>query len=260
MDMSRLRHVAVFFLLSGSIGAGAGSDEILETPNPVEVIDDAAQLCFQDASNVPDFRFEQQTEVLERGEGQNKAEQIAIEDHTLEPDTETDTDTDTDTDTEILDPCALAIQNNNLSQRDLAASYSNQGLILASKGDFALAIISHTQAIALLENSEDSRISEIFYINRGNAYFAMQEYEAANADYSRAILLSSGTRHQALYNRALVFKALGYRQRALEELEHALLLDPDNPRYLASHGLLQIADNVLEIDPEADQEKFPDTF
>lgn len=154
-----------------------------------------------------------------------------------------------------LNPCVIAIRNNNLANNDLAATYSNQGILLSSRGEHAAAIISHTQAIDLLENSEDSGILESIYINRGNTYFAMQEYEAANADYSRVILLSAGTQHQALYNRALVFKALGYTKRALEELEHALLLAPDNLRYLASHSLLRTDNSMPKSGSETAWEK-----
>ena len=213
MCLRVLRLIPIFYLLAYSGVTAAASEDSLGIPASKKITIEVAQECFEIAGRVPEFRYEE---------------------------------VDSFVDTDNIDPCALAIQNNNLTQRDLAASYSNQGLILASKGDFTLAIISHTQAIALLENSEESGFAESIYINRGNSYFAMQDYEAANADYSRAILISAGTQHQALYNRALVFKALGYRQRAFEELAHALLLAPDNPRYLASYELLSIIEPATE--------------
>lgn len=122
--------------------------------------------------------------------------------------------------------CLLAIRNGTLSDENLAASYSNQGLIHARQKRFTRALKAHSKAIALQPKLERA------YINRGNAYFGLKRYTDANADYSKAITLSGGSIHQAFYNRSLVFKALGYQQRAREELEHALLLAPENLLYI----------------------------
>ena len=240
MCLPEIRLLPFICLLIYSEVAGAASEDNPVVSEPVKTIIEAAQDCFQSANSIPEFWYEESVEVLDGGEGE---EIVPPALPTL-----------ADTDTEITEPCALAIQNNNLTQRDLAAVYSNQGIVHSSKENYALAIISHTQAIALLENSDEAGFSESIYINRGNSYFAMREYEAANADYSRAILLSAGTQHQALYNRALVFKALGYQRRALEELEHALLLAPNNPRYLASLRLLRKDSPIPEFSQEEPRE------
>ncbi|MBV1907265.1 MAG: hypothetical protein KUG75_14410 [Pseudomonadales bacterium] len=126
-------------------------------------------------------------------------------------------------------PCKDAIQYGQLNTNNLAATYSNQGLILASKNRFSQAIASHTKAIALSPTAYN------LYINRGNSYFAVKRYEEANSDYSTALLLSAGSSHQALYNRSLIFKALGFKHRAERELAHARLLAPDNLRYKDNH-------------------------
>ncbi len=228
----------LLFLLSASV-SHAQMEEISETPTSADSMRNVAQECFLLASSIPEFRIEVQLESLvnNTGEDDSPTEEQQATVNPTEPESQTDAE----------DPCALAIQNNNQTPRDLAASYSNQGLILASKGDYALAIQSHTQAVAILEELEPS---ESIYINRGNAFFSVKDYAAANADYSRAIVLSAGTSHQALYNRALVFKALGYKRRALLELEHALLLAPNNSRYIASHIQLQQAVPISDLVPD----------
>ena len=122
-------------------------------------------------------------------------------------------------------PCDDAIQAGGLTRGDLAATYSNRGIILANGGQFDRAIADHTTAIELDPTSARA------YINRANALFRARRYAEALADYDRAIDLSSGGFALAYYNRSFVHRALDQKDAARKDLEQAATLAPGNAAY-----------------------------
>ena len=121
-----------------------------------------------------------------------------------------------------LEPCNKAILQGDLNRRDLAATYSNRGVILSKMGKYENALEDHHKAVALRDD-----LPEI-YINRGNAYYRMQQYEEALADYERAIPLNGGSGYLAHYNRGLVLIKLRDISGARTALEKALEMMPGN--------------------------------
>lgn len=119
-----------------------------------------------------------------------------------------------------MGPCDDAIQGGGLTRSDLAATYSNRGIILASSGQLERAIADHTTAIELDPTSARA------YINRANALFRARRYAEALADYDRAIDLSPSGFALAYYNRSFVHRALDQKDAARKDLEQAATLAP----------------------------------
>ena len=119
-----------------------------------------------------------------------------------------------------IGPCDAAIKSGNLTRIDLAATYSNRGIILANSGHLDRAIADHDIAIQL--DPESVRA----YINRANTLFRAHRYAEALTDYDRAIDLSAGAFAVAYYNRSFVHLALAQKDHARKDLEHAAALAP----------------------------------
>ena len=117
-------------------------------------------------------------------------------------------------------PCDDAIKTGDLTRIDLAATYSNRGIILANSGQLDRAIADHNLAVQLDPQSVRA------YINRANTLFRARRYAEALADYDQAIDLSSGAFAVAYYNRSFVHLALAHKDQARKDLEQAAALAP----------------------------------
>lgn len=120
--------------------------------------------------------------------------------------------------------CNRAIKEGDLTRRDLAATHSNRGVILAASGKYQEAIADHDEAIRLLPTLGQA------YINRGNAYYHIRDFEQALSDYDEAMNLKAEPAHIPHYNRALVLIRLKRVDEARSALEQALALAPDSTR------------------------------
>lgn len=118
--------------------------------------------------------------------------------------------------------CDRAIEKGNLTRRDLAATYSNRGIIYAGNGDFSRALKDHNMALNLTPTLAEA------YINRGNVYFHTKAYKRALEDYDRAISLNTTPIATAWYNKALSLLRLKRNTEARRALENALKLAPDS--------------------------------
>jgi tetratricopeptide (TPR) repeat protein len=121
--------------------------------------------------------------------------------------------------------CTQAIERGGLASRDLAASYSNRGVIWARVGDIEKALADHNKSLEINPDSIGG------LINRANAYSRDQSYHEALLDYDRAIELSGAAFAPALFNRGWVYRAIDDDKTALTDFEAALKLQPDNERY-----------------------------
>jgi tetratricopeptide (TPR) repeat protein len=119
-----------------------------------------------------------------------------------------------------IDACTAAIEAGKLTQGELAATYSNRGILLARSGQLEKAIEDQNTAIQLDPHSASA------HNNRANAYYRAARHAEALADYDEAIALSSGSFAQAFYNRALLHKALGEDDAARQDLQEAAKLAP----------------------------------
>ena len=124
-----------------------------------------------------------------------------------------------------IDACTLAIERQMLTPTDLAATYSNRGILLARSGDLAAALQDHDRALSLASDMAS------IYINRSNALVAAKRYEEALADLEQAIAMADISLAVAYYNRALMFNILGDRRAARADAEKAAELAPETAAY-----------------------------
>lgn len=124
-----------------------------------------------------------------------------------------------------IDACTLAIERQMLTPEDLAATYSNRGILLARSGDIAAALKDHDRALTIAPDMTS------IYINRSNALVAAKRYRAAMQDLESAIAKADALLPVAYYNRALMFNTLGDRQAARADAERAAELAPETTAY-----------------------------
>jgi len=123
--------------------------------------------------------------------------------------------------------CNNAISNGDLSKRDLAATYSNRGIIHLRNGHVDNALRDQDRAVRILPDQPQ------FHVNRGNALYYAHEYEAALKEYNIVIEsnsdgLTNTTYNISLYNKALTQLKLQRFTDARSTLELALESDPDS--------------------------------
>jgi Tetratricopeptide repeat len=100
------------------------------------------------------------------------------------------------------------IKTGNLSNDTLGRTYRNLGITFAAKKDYARAISLYNQAIDLrLEDSWND------YVNRGNAYSSIGEFQKAFADYEEALKIRPNL-GAAYFNQAIVFEKMGQFEKA----------------------------------------------
>ena len=124
-----------------------------------------------------------------------------------------------------IELCTTAIEHQMLVPLDLAATYSNRGILHARAGDYAAALKDHNRARSLAPELAS------IYINRSNALVAVKRYEDALQDLENAIAIADATLPVAHYNRALMFKTLGDTESARADAERAAELAPESEDY-----------------------------
>lgn len=132
-----------------------------------------------------------------------------------------------------IDYCDRAIASGDLTRRDLAATYSNRGIIYANIGKYQRALANHSKAIEIMPALGEA------YINRGNVYFHLHDYALALSEYETAISLGARPAHTPLYNKALTLIRLNRKDEARNALEIALELAP---------GSTKIKQRLAELD------------
>ncbi|MDE0756973.1 MAG: tetratricopeptide repeat protein [Pseudomonadales bacterium] len=119
--------------------------------------------------------------------------------------------------------CDKAIADNELlSKRDLAATYSNRGIIYSANGIYDLAIRDHSRAIEIRPLLGQA------IVNRGNVYFRMGEYEEAVANYDQALQISGSANATTYLNRGLALLEMKSFEQAKASFEQARALNPSS--------------------------------
>ncbi len=136
-----------------------------------------------------------------------------------------------------IDFCNNAISHGDLTRRDLAATYSNRGIIHAKNGKFEKALEDHDRAVRLKPDMPQ------VHINRGNALYHTHEYEHALTEFDKAIATDAGLLPTSLFNKALTLIKLHRIQEARSALETALEADPESRRI---KGILDGFDSLGE--------------
>ena len=137
-----------------------------------------------------------------------------------------------DSSRDAIATCTMAIKDRRLSDRDLAATYSNRGILYTRNKEYDKALADHDRAIQLMPTMGEA------YINRGNVYFHNKDYDKALADYEKAIQLKARPQGTGWYNKGLTLIKLKRYDEARTALEEALKLDP---------GSRQIKQSLAEL-------------
>ncbi len=116
---------------------------------------------------------------------------------------------------EALKQYEECMQSGKLTPENLARSYRNMGLAYHAKKDSARAVDMYDKALAL--KPDDFWFD---YVNRGNAWSDLKEYEKALADYEMALKAKSDL-GAAYYNRGIVYEKLGKVEAAKADIAQA---------------------------------------
>ena len=120
--------------------------------------------------------------------------------------------------------CTRAIRKDDLLGHDLAATYTNRGIIYSAIGKLDAALEDFNQALELTTKTAN------IYINRGNTFQRLREYEKALADYDRALAPFGVALDSLYYNRALALIRLKRWDEARTALKNALQANPQAER------------------------------
>ena len=122
----------------------------------------------------------------------------------------------------------------NDADRDFLANQKHvAGIKLYYANDFNGAIKLYNEALQLNPNNAD------VYIDRGNAYFDLGQYERAIQDYNKTIKLRSDY-SEAYNNRARAYEELGQYNRAFQDYTKAIELNPNYALCYYNRGLASL--------------------
>ncbi len=110
------------------------------------------------------------------------------------------------------------IKYGNLSKDNLAKTYQNIGIAYRMQGKYKVAIENFNKALSYNTSENYSA-----YINRGNAWSGLREYDKALDDYAMSLFLKPNN-GAAIFNRGIVYERLGdFDAAALDFIEAAKL-------------------------------------
>ena len=119
-----------------------------------------------------------------------------------------------------LQSCTTAIATQMMSDRDLAGTYVNRGVLYMSLASFALAQHDFESAMKL-----DPKMGEAV-VNHGAALIALKRYADGIAEISRGLELNPTEPEKAYFNRALAYESLDDLKAAYYDYSKAAELKP----------------------------------
>lgn len=133
------------------------------------------------------------------------------------------------------DYCTAAIKSGDLMVRDLAATYTNRGIIYAANKRYQEAMSDHNEALRLTPDTAK------VLVNRGNVHHRKKDYDLALADYNRALELGGVAKDIIYFNRALTLISQQRWDDARADLQAALAINPNSIR--AMNKLKQLSED-----------------
>ena len=132
---------------------------------------------------------------------------------------------------------------------ELAATYSNRGILHSRKGKIRAALSDHNRAVDLAPELSST------FINRANTYVKARRFVEAMSDMDRAVAIADDRVAVAHYNRALLFQRIGDLASARKDGEIAANLSPNEVGYQDYVRTLQIVQmpQGKEIVPDSEQ-------
>lgn len=155
-----------------------------------------------------------------------------------------------------FESCDTAIELQPLDRLELAATYSNRGILYTRKGRIRAALSDHNRAVELAPELSST------FINRANTYVKARRFVEAMSDMDRAVAIADDRVAVAHYNRALLFQRIGDLASARKDGELAASLSPDDVEYQDYVRTLQIVQmpQGKEIAPEGEETEQIDTM
>jgi lipoprotein NlpI len=144
---------------------------------------------------------------------------------------------------ERLAACTRAITSKQLSNENLAITYSNRGNAWTAKGEYDRAIADYTEAIRL--NPQFAAA----HTNRCIAWDAKGDNERAIADCSEAIRLNPQYA-DGYFNRGVAWSAKGEYDRAIADYSEAIRLDPTGALRYMDRGVAEFLSDRLDAAAE----------
>lgn len=117
--------------------------------------------------------------------------------------------------------CSRSLDEERLDRRDRAGTLVNRGVMLMRTRDYQAARADFDKAISL-----EPTLGEAF-VNRGVSRMADQAYSDALSDIDQGLALGVDEPAKAFYNRALVQESLGDARAAWLDYNKAMDLAPD---------------------------------
>ncbi|HEX4198551.1 MAG TPA: hypothetical protein VHZ26_14025 [Caulobacteraceae bacterium] len=116
--------------------------------------------------------------------------------------------------------CTRAIQTEDLSDRDMAGTYVNRGVLFMVTEDYVAAQRDFEESVKL-----DPNLGEA-YVNLGGVKIAQRQYAAGIADIDRGLALGPEEPEKAYFNRALADEGLDNIKAAYFDYSRAANLKP----------------------------------
>jgi tetratricopeptide (TPR) repeat protein len=120
-----------------------------------------------------------------------------------------------------IDVCDVALDREDLSARDRAATFVNRGTLLMGHGNYNVALADFERAVRIHPELGDA------YTHRGLAHLMLHNYQAAVEDITRGITLGATRPERAYYNRAMANEQLGNVRAAYNDYRRAAQLAPE---------------------------------
>lgn len=118
--------------------------------------------------------------------------------------------------------CDLALEQENLSLRNRAATFVNRGILKMRQGRNDSAIADFERGIRMQPKLYEA------YVNRGAALYALRRYDEALADFNLGVQSEDlDAKVTGFYNRGLTYEKKGDATAAYNDYRKALELAPD---------------------------------
>lgn len=129
-----------------------------------------------------------------------------------------------------IEICTAAIEQPDLTPRDIAATMINRSILRTHSGDYEGAVADCTHGLSI-----DGDLAE-GYVDRGVAEIMLKNWTVALADINKGIDMKTDKLEFAYYDRGIVEESMGNIRAAYEDYKRAVSLRPDFD--LAAHALL----------------------
>jgi tetratricopeptide (TPR) repeat protein len=136
--------------------------------------------------------------------------------------------------------CKKALTSGEMSQKDMAATHVNLGILHMRAKDYAGARAAYDKALRISPNLAEA------YINLSANLIYMGDFNGALDAVNESINLDTDKMPEALYNRSVAYDNLRRDNEAYADLKRALALRPDWPpalRALENYDVVSIPSN-----------------